>query len=56
MGAASSMPLEVFQEVRKEYDLKRVEGLTDIQIFDHIKQFIEIRMNVQNTVETTVES
>uniref|UniRef100_A0A7S3H8L3 Uncharacterized protein n=2 Tax=Spumella elongata TaxID=89044 RepID=A0A7S3H8L3_9STRA len=40
MGAASSIQPEIFTLAKDEYEAKKGEGLTDEQLFDHMKTFI----------------
>eukprot|EP01032_Pedospumella_encystans_P018141 gene18141-20660_t len=40
MGAASSIQPEIFTLAKDEYEAKKGEGLTDEQLFDHMKAFI----------------
>ena len=71
MGAASSIQPEIFTLAKDEYEAKKGEGLTDEQLFDHMKTFIsektaefdkkqpeaavEVETAAETTVETTVE-
>ena len=40
MGAASSIQPEIFTLAKDEYEAKKGEGLTDEQLFDHMKTFL----------------
>lgn len=40
MGAASSIVPEVFTLAKDEYEVKKGEGLTDEELFNHMKSFI----------------
>lgn len=41
MGATASLNPEVFSAAKAEYESKKNEGLTDEQLFNHMKVFIE---------------
>jgi len=43
MGATASLNPEVFSAAKVEYESKKNEGLTDEQLFNHMKQFIETK-------------
>jgi len=43
MGATASLNPEVFSAAKAEYESKKNEGLTDEQLFNHMKQFIETK-------------
>lgn len=43
MGATSSIRPEVFTLAKDEYELKKAEGLTDEQLFNHMKTFIDTK-------------
>jgi len=40
-GAASTLSPETFAVAKVEYEAKKGEGLTDEQLFDHMKTFLE---------------
>ena len=40
MGAASSIQPEIFTLAKDEYEAKKGEGLSDEQLFDHMKTFL----------------
>ena len=40
-GGHSSIPPEEFVKLRIEYEQKKTEGLTDEQIFNHMKDLVE---------------
>ena len=42
-GSASTIKPEIFSLAKDEYELKKVEGLTDEQLFNHMKAFIETK-------------
>ena len=69
MGAASSIQPEIFTLAKDEYEAKKGEGLTDEQLFDHMKTFLsdktaeldkkqpeEAVAPVEAAVETTAET
>lgn len=41
MGAAASLSAEHFTLAKEEYELRKNDGLTDEQLFNHMKDFIE---------------
>lgn len=41
MGASTSIQPETFTMVKEEYELKKGEGMSDEQLFNHMKCFIE---------------
>lgn len=43
MGAAVSLQPEVFTLAKEEYESKKESGLTDEQLFNHMKAFIEAK-------------
>jgi hypothetical protein len=43
MGAASSLQPEVFSVAKDEYEAKKDAGLTDEELFNHMKAFIETK-------------
>ncbi len=69
MGAAASIQPEVFALAKDEYEAKKGEGLSDEDLFNHMKTFItektaemekkqpeEVVASGEATAETTVES
>jgi hypothetical protein len=43
MGATSSIRPEIFSAAKDEYEIKKLEGLTDEQLFNHMKAFIDAK-------------
>lgn len=43
MGASASLSTEVFTAAKEEYELRKNDGLSDEQLFNHMKDFIESR-------------
>lgn len=52
MGASASLNPEVFSAAKAEYESKKNEGLTDEQLFNHMKTFIESKTK-ESTNTTT---
>jgi hypothetical protein len=51
MGASASLNPEVFSAAKAEYESKKNEGLTDEQLFNHMKTFIESKTK-ESTITT----
>lgn len=49
MGASASLNPEVFSAAKAEYESKKNEGLTDEQLFNHMKTFIESKTKESTT-------
>lgn len=43
MGATASLQPEVFAAAKEEYELKKDAGLSDEELFNHMKAFIETK-------------
>jgi hypothetical protein len=43
MGATASLQPEVFTLAKEEYEIKKNAGLTDEELFNHMKTFIEAK-------------
>lgn len=54
MGASASLNPEVFSAAKAEYELKKNEGLTDEQLFNHMKSFIESKSKENSGANSTL--
>eukprot|EP01039_Chlorochromonas_danica_P000461 gene459-499_t len=57
MGATASLQPESFSKAKEEYEKKKNEGLSDEELFNHMKAFIEGLMaeQQQQPQQTNVE-
>ncbi|RYH29962.1 hypothetical protein EON65_06770 [archaeon] len=45
MGATASLQPEVFTLAKDEYEKKKAEGVSDEELFNHMKTFIETKLS-----------
>lgn len=53
MGATSSIRPEIFSMAKEEYEVKKLEGLTDEQLFNHMKAFIDSKSEALDKPDAT---
>ncbi len=57
MGAtASAISPEIFKLAKEEYELRKNDGLSDEQLFNHMKDFIEAKSNNSHEAVAHVEA
>ena len=55
MGATSSIPMDVFKQAKEEYEKKKTEGLSDVELFEYMKNFLETKNSVDSPTEVPIE-
>mmetsp|Transcript_33700 Transcript_33700/g.66886 ORF Transcript_33700/g.66886 Transcript_33700/m.66886 type:complete len:125 (+) Transcript_33700:61-435(+) len=53
MGAAASIDADVFNAVKAEYEAKKAEGVSDEQLFESMKSFLEAKSGVTSAGEAS---
>jgi hypothetical protein len=56
MGSAASLSPEVFTIAKEEYEARKNDGLSDEQLFNHMKDFIELRINGTSSMEEPIQA
>jgi hypothetical protein len=55
MGATSSIRPEIFSAAKEEYEIRKLEGLTDEQLFNHMKSFIDAKTEALDKPDASSE-
>lgn len=54
MGSTTSIQPEIFALVKAEYEIKKLEGLSDELLFNHMKAFIDEKTEEANAAKVAV--